>query len=111
MLSKRARLIVLIVCGVTIGLLGLRILMRLTRPSDGLLIDDYPQTADQIGVRFYIGQGSSTPTGMRTGDVIVSVDDRSVGNWLQILFEPGRWTLTGLDPYLTKCCTIMCYAL
>jgi signal transduction histidine kinase len=89
--NRRAVATVLIACGVAFGLCGVRWALRLTRPTDGLMINDYTQLFGQTGVRLLDLPYYPFPIGFRSDDVIVAMNNRSLDEWGHDLFDPTQW--------------------
>lgn len=87
--NHRAVIIVALVCGVAVGMCELLVALRLTRPSDGLMIGGYAQVDGQIGVELYVMRHYPLPIGLETDDVIMAIEDRSMEEWGRDLFTLG----------------------
>jgi len=89
--NRRAIIIVVIVCSVAVGVCGLLVVLRLTRPADGLMIGGYAQVEGHIGAELYVMRRYPLPIGLRADDAIVAIEDRSIEELGGDLFRPGAW--------------------
>ena len=96
--TRRAVIIVVIVCGVAVGMCGLFVVLRLTRPADGLMIEGYAQVDGHIGVELYVMQRYPLPIGLEADDVIMAIEDRSIEELGRDLFDPGDWGQSSVGP-------------